>query len=387
MSEFSTESTLSLVVQERDLRRIRGQIEDALSDVAVGPSAGEGRPPEMAADGAGVGSGRAQRRARRSFRMTVEQTEYLEDAVAYLEEIEDHVSERDGGGGGIIDDLVGAVVETGGDAALQLSDTVLEVATDAAGTALGNAVADAVNSSTLDVEEPTLQVEKPPWVPIQVEDTGGGSEDPPNIAPPLEDLGEGTGDGGSPLVDVSPELNPDFSPEFHPEFSPEFNPEFKPEFNPTFNPTISPEIKVSPTLDLPDLNLGGPESQPATDPRRRPPPKEGDDTGLFSIGGEDGLVFGEGYVSIGGDNGIQVGRKDQGNSTNQSTRGKPSRDVSVTSKTDSRVTVDPSGLDRLKDEIISAVGDAQQENREELQDEIDQLESELEDLRNDITGR
>ncbi|QLH80983.1 hypothetical protein [Halosimplex pelagicum] len=131
----------------------------------------------MSAQAAG-GGGRARQRARREYRWARERTEAAAEMVTYLEEIEDKIGEGGGGGGGIVDDLIGSVTETAGDAAIEAGDTVAEMATDAVSTAVGNAVADAVTNNSLGVD-------KPSWVPLEVEDvspipveqpTGGGDE-------------------------------------------------------------------------------------------------------------------------------------------------------------------------------------------------------------------
>jgi len=369
MTDFSTQAELSLTVPDAELRNVRQQIESEIGTTEIGMTDG-GTMSAQASRGPGSGGGRARRRARRSFRMEVERTEYLEQAVVYLEDIEDKVGS--GGGEGILDDVVGALVETGGDAAIEAGDTVLDVATDAASTALGNAIADAVT-------ENDLSVEKPEWVPIPVEEPGGGgiSINADVDLPEFEfDLPEFT-------------FNPEFQPTFNPEIS--VQPEFHPEFNPTFEPELSPEI------DLPELTLNFPsrqQRQSGNSPNggARPPTTQDDDKGAISIGGEDGINIGGGEgVRIGSeDSGIQIGGDDdQSRRTRTNRRGetrsrKRTTNVTVNNKSRAKVTIDPSGIDELQ-KAIDEVRDAHEQNIEDLRSELETLERDVENLETAIS--
>jgi len=93
MSEFESEVTLDVSLQERQLRQIRNQIENAAGDVQVGFE------EAAIADGGSGGSGREARRRRQMFRLARERTESLASVVELLEQIEDDGA---GGGGGAL---------------------------------------------------------------------------------------------------------------------------------------------------------------------------------------------------------------------------------------------------------------------------------------------
>lgn len=165
---FETEAEVHLTIPSDDLRNVRQQIEESVGTTEVGVTDG-GSMSAQAAGGGGRG-GRARRRARREFRWARERTDYLEDAVVYLESIDDSVGDGGGGFGGVIGELIGAGAETAGDAAIEAGDTIADAITDTATTALGNAVADAITNNQLNVEDTSLTVEEPGWTPIAVDD-------------------------------------------------------------------------------------------------------------------------------------------------------------------------------------------------------------------------
>ena len=89
MSEFETTASLSIEVDQRELRSVRQEIEDELSDVALGIEA------SMSGGGAGGGGNPAFARDRATMiRLDRNRNESLEDIIAILDDIED------GGGGG-----------------------------------------------------------------------------------------------------------------------------------------------------------------------------------------------------------------------------------------------------------------------------------------------
>lgn len=146
-------------------------------------------------------------------RLDEERNELLDDAVIYLESLDDALSEDGLLGGGGAGGLAAEVLGIGGDFAAEgaavAAETATGLATDVAGTALGQAagsvIAQQISGSTVGVEPNPLPVE------------GGGS--------------------GGDSVTVAPDLQPVFKP--------------------TFRPTFQPTVDVSPELDLPDLNFGG----------------------------------------------------------------------------------------------------------------------------------
>lgn len=170
---FEAEGTLNITVPQRQLDNVSQQIEDAVGTTEVGLTDGG----SMSAQTAGAGGGRARRRARRSYRMEETRTDLLEDAVAYLEEIEDKVGGGDGGAGGVVNELIGATVETGGDAAIEggsmLADLGIETLGTSIGSTVGSAVSDAISGNSVSVSEPS-------WTPLTVEEPEPiGVEDPP----------------------------------------------------------------------------------------------------------------------------------------------------------------------------------------------------------------
>jgi len=188
MSDFETTASLSVEVDSRELRSIRQEIEDELSDVALGisPSMGAAGP---AAGGGGGMDGRERRRRRREFRWARQRTSDMEDAVALLEDIEDKVG---GGGaaGGFADDILGI----GGDFASEIGGALPGLVANAVGSAVGTAVGQAISANEVSVEDVgELPVERRQQPvddgPLEVEDTTLKVADVPPLSvadvPPL----------------------------------------------------------------------------------------------------------------------------------------------------------------------------------------------------------
>ncbi|WP_254768235.1 hypothetical protein [Salinilacihabitans rarus] len=231
MSEFETEATVGLVVRERDLRRVREQIEEAVGDAAVQPGAGAGgRPPEMATDGGA--SGRQRRRARRSYRMEIQRTDDLEELLEVAYAIEDKVG-GDGGmlselfGGGILGGLLGGAGGAAGGIGGGLATGI--------GAAVGSAVGDAVGEALSE----DFAIEEPDWVPIAVEEPG---------ALPVEDPG--------PFAVE----HPDSIPLDHPDDVPLDHPEDIPLDAPEAIPVE--DVDPLPVEEIDPISVDAPESIP-----------------------------------------------------------------------------------------------------------------------------
>jgi hypothetical protein len=362
-----------LTVPESELRNVRQQIESGVGTTEVGVTDG-GTMSAQAAQPGGTG-GRARRRARRSYRMEVSRTEYLEQAVVYLEEIEDKVG-TGGGGGGILDDVLGAVVETGGDAALEISDTATDAFTDTVGTALGNVIANSVSSSELSVEDAgPLTVEKPDWVPLAVE-----AVDPLPIQTPTLDVTDpsplGVADP-SPLAVADPSPLAVESPSPLPVEDRTFPVEDVDPLPVEDVGPISVEVSVNGSGSGSGSNRG----------------LDGGNGGRWGVGVRGGSSFlqlgdsGEGAgIRFGGPNSeVSIGTGSYSTPSRRSGGGSTQvRDVSVSTNSETSVTVDPTGLNSLRDDVLKAFEDAQQDVKDGLQSQIDDLEAQLEDLRDEI---
>ena len=234
---FETEAQLSLTIPRSELQNVQQQIEDGIGTVAVGAT--DGGSMSAQTTGASGGGGRGGRRV---MRLAEERNEHLDDAVIYLESIEDTLTEGgllggDGGGfGGIITELAGAGAETAGDVAVEAGDQVAEAIQDTlvgtVSTALGTSVSNAINGSEVTVADTTVPVTPNP-LPVS-----------------------GSGGGGTTV---------------------------SPQFDPTFKPTLD----IAPEFDLPDLEFGSPgtvrvdESQLPLSVDREPLPVE--DVGPISV--------------------------------------------------------------------------------------------------------
>ncbi|UHQ96463.1 hypothetical protein [Natrinema halophilum] len=158
---FETTATLEVELDDRSVNTVKQQLESELGTTEVGVADGGAMSAQVATDGAG--GGRERRRRRREYRWARERTDYLEETVSYLEEIEDKVGEGDGGllsdllGGGAIGGLLGGaggvVGGAGGGVATGIGAAV--------GSAVGSAVGDAISGEKVEVKEPD-------WTPLEV---------------------------------------------------------------------------------------------------------------------------------------------------------------------------------------------------------------------------
>jgi hypothetical protein len=380
---FETEAELSLTVDEGDLRTVRQQIEDGIGATEVGVTDGGSMSAQSAASS---GGGRG---ARRSMRLAETRTDLLDDAVLYLESIDDAVTEGGligggGGGGGIFAELVGAGAETAGDVGIEAGDTVAEAVSDVltgtAASALGNTISSAINGSTVDVEPNPLPVE------------GGGS--------------------GGDSVTIAPDVG----------------------VSPTFKPTFSPDVGTD--INLPDLNLGVPDTLSVD---RTPLPVEreplpvadttipvedvGPVTVRFKTGARASSGGGRGAFQRGGDvlddvgadlaefflpgdappsvseslekGGTRAGRPLEtfgkfADTINPFTRGGFGSGSSSSTTIESNVDVEPRitvdvDTDRLVKEVGREFDEAMSDVRSELIDRIEELEDDLDDLERGLT--
>ncbi|PGF16185.1 hypothetical protein CP556_08710 [Natrinema sp. CBA1119] len=162
---FDTEAQLSIAIPSSELRNARQQIESEIGTTEIGVTDG-GSASAQAAGGGRGGGGRQRRRARREYRWARERTDYLEEAVVYLKDIEDKVGGGDGGGmlsellgGGAIGGLLGGA----GGAAGGIGSGVATGIGAAVGSAVGSAVGDAVTGDKLEVKEPD-------WIPLDIDE-------------------------------------------------------------------------------------------------------------------------------------------------------------------------------------------------------------------------
>jgi len=374
---FDTVAELDLVVSDEALRNVQKQIESELGAVEIGVTDG-GAMSAQAGRGGGAG---ASRRGRQSFQMERTRTELLEDAVVYLEEIEDKVGGGDAGGtGGILAEFLGVAGETAGDAAIEAGDTVAEtltqVLTGTAASALGNTISSAITSSEVAVEDTTLAVERPEWL----DEVGGGGR--------------------------TVQFNPTFDPTFEaPDLAPEINLPGLPDFNLGIPdqlavnreplPVQRDPLPVEAIAPLPVEDIGpimvAVETRTGRPPASTGSKSESEPPGGVQLGGENGITVGPGGVQVGGDNGITLGR-DPGDPTgvqsgsNRSSSTSPSRrDMTVTHSPTYNVDVDPRRLDSLADRIISEIEDGVERDIDALEDDLDELERDLEELNREIT--
>lgn len=194
MSDFETEATLSLVVQERELQQARQTIEDGIGDVEVGVAGdggGGGRPPEMQTDG---GSSRQQRRNRREHRWARSRTNDVEDILELLERAD--LGGGDGGG------LAGGLLDFGGSLGGALAGAIPAGIGAAVGSAVGPVIAQELSDAEVSVGE---LGEEPEWVPIQV--------DEPDWSIDVEEPDDGLDEDLFPSLDDLPTLGiPDIDP-------------------------------------------------------------------------------------------------------------------------------------------------------------------------------
>jgi hypothetical protein len=104
-ADFGEEVELSITIPDRELRSARAQVEDGLSNVAVGLETGAGAA-SRATGGGGTG-GAAGRMQRRTFRWARQRTEDISDILAVLQDVEDKIGQGGDGGGGLLGRLPG----------------------------------------------------------------------------------------------------------------------------------------------------------------------------------------------------------------------------------------------------------------------------------------
>jgi len=188
MSEFQTSAELSISVSKRELSNVRREIEDELSDVSLGIKPSMGSASGSAGAGGGDMNGRERRRRRREFRWARQRTGDMEDAVALLEDIEDKVGT--GGGGGFLGDALGGGVDLLGDFGSEFAgtaaDSLTDIFTGTISTALGTTISNAINGSSVSVEDTQLGVDDPS--PLSVEETILGVEDTTLPVEPVDPL-------------------------------------------------------------------------------------------------------------------------------------------------------------------------------------------------------
>ena len=312
------------------------------------------------------------------MRLAEERNELLDDAVIYLESLDDALSEGGllggggGGFGGIITELAGAGAETAGDVAVEAGDTVAETIQDTlvgtVSTALGTAVSDAISNSEVAVADEPVPVTPNP---LPVEGGGGGGT---TVSPTIK-----------PTVDVAPDVEfPDL----------EFG-------SPGTVRVDSSQLPLSVVRDpLPVENVGpipvedvGPITVSVE--TRRPGPSDGgsggsDPTGGVQIGGENGITLGPGGIQVGGDSGVTFGRDPgdptgtQSGPTATSPAPTPAHEVAVTHSPTYRVDVDPRRLDGLADRIISEIEDGIERDIDALESDLNELERNLDELEREI---
>ncbi|WP_434521292.1 hypothetical protein [Halorubrum sp. AS12] len=359
---------------------------DLLDSAPSGIPSGGGGSTEDGDSSTGGETERSQQNSiskegRHALKLLRAQTEHLDDAVVFLEDIEDAVSEGGlgGGGGGMLTEVLGVAGETAGDVAVEgggtVADAISDVLTGTAASALGNTISSAITGSEVAVEETTLSVEPPGWI----DEIGGGR-----------------------------------------------TVRFSPTFEPTFEaPDLGPEINIP---DLPDLNLGIPDQlavnrEPlpvqrdplpveAIDPLPvedvgpitvavetllgRPPASTGSGSdaeppGGIQFGGDNGFTFGPDGIQVGDDDGLTLGRDPgdptgtQSGSDGSTSTPAPSREVTVTHSPTYNVDVDPRRLGSLADRIVSEVEDGVERDIDALENDLHELERELEDLEREIT--
>ena len=222
MSEFETTASLSIEVDQRELRSVRQEIEDELSDVALGIEA------SMSGGGAGGGGNPAFARDRATMiRLDRNRNESLEDIIAILDDIEDDGgggAAGDGGGsrfnpkrllkiggGGLLGGLAGLTAALNGfetpesigvDAPQSIGvEAPQEIGVEDPGEA---SVAD-TNPLQIEEQDPLEVAEQDPLGVEETEDLGVEEQDPLEVeeVDPIEvDQPSGTGEGGGIFDDI-----------------------------------------------------------------------------------------------------------------------------------------------------------------------------------------
>jgi hypothetical protein len=394
MSEFSTEATVNLVLEERSLRQARDQLEESFSDVPVGVagSSRAGRPPEMRSDGGGM-SNRERRRRRREFRWARERTETIDEILEAVRGLE---MGGGGGAGGLLDDVVGVAGEAGGALAAALPSAI----GSAVGTAVGQAVSNStlsVDSSPLDVEDPgTVDIEDPSWRPLEVREPGWdiGVDAPEEIA--TEDLSPLEVSDPSPLSVETPTLPvEDVGPIAVEVSGPASGSRAGDALGGLRGPPQSGGEMESIT-DLPaDTSVPGPgpfetildtasfgAQQGAAALMAGPPigPIAGA-IGGGALGGAGGAIS----YSLRFGSSILGETTDYGRTTNGGASRRPTvtNDVTVDHSPTYRVVVEPR-LKELTNDIVDAIEDEVRDDLDTLEDDIGELRSDLDGLEQDL---
>jgi hypothetical protein len=363
---FDTEAELDLTLSERSLRQVKQRISGELGATKVGVTDGGTMSAQAAS-----GGGRGRRRERQSYRLEQSRTELLDEAVGYLEEIDDKVETLGGGGGGLTNELIATTVETGGDAAIEGGSILADLGIDTLGTTVGSAVGNAISGSS-------LSVEKPGWVPLAVEAVepldveqpqAVGFESPPGPVG-FEELPGPVGFSDLPgPVGFEPLPDPvGFESLPGPVTVEDVDPIAVEDVDP-----IPVEVSVSTTST--QTTTGGSSSSSAGN----------SGTGGVQVGGKYGITLGPGGVQIGGDNGITLG-KDPGDPTGaksgdssgsgSNTGGTQPVSVNVDVDNRNRITVETT-----TDEVVDGV---MAEVEKEYGDAIDDLEADLQEALSDI---
>jgi len=372
---FGTTSTLTVELDERSLTNVKHQIESEIGSTPIGATDGGTMSAQMAG---GAGGGRERRRRRREFRWARERTGYLEDAVVYLEDIEDKVGAD--GGSGLGGEIIGAVVETGGDAAIETVDTAVEsvkdVLIETAGSAIGTAVANAIKNENVSLEDTTLEVEEPEWHPINVEDPGNvGVEELPGpigIEAPPESIAIEEPGGAYPLEAPSGKYPIEKPAEAYPLEDPQ-----KPYPVESVDP-IQVEVSVSG-----DSNGGDAVGQTRNNLIRKVP-WIGDDLADADRKGTNSIrEFGRDIPLLpepAGNITDPSNKTPAAQSNKKSPRGEQGQQIEVTVETgDQSVTVEPAS-DQIVEDVVSALENQFEKDLRSLRSDLSDVERQLDNI-------
>jgi len=395
---FETEAQLSLTIPRSELQNVQQQIEDSIGTVDVGATDGG----SMSAQTTGASGG--GRGGRRVMRLAEERNEHLDDAVIYLESIEDTLSEGGllgGGGGGIATEILGVAGETAGDVAVETGDTVADaisdVLTGTASTALGTSISNAINGSEVSVADTTVPVTPNP-LPV----SGGGGGGGTTVSPTF-----------SPTLDVAPEFDLPDLPDL--------------EFGSPGSVRVD-ESQLPLPVDREPLQVDAPDAIPVDAPETLPialdtgggrmaseSPSRGrveDPLRLIGeralAGGATGAIGGAATGAVAGGVGAAPGaaigaglgvvsgaavgsaevalrnRARQRAQRPTAARGRTTVENTVDADIRNRYTINVD-TDSLVDEVERIVEDAQDEVRDELLDKIEDVERDVDDLERDLT--
>lgn len=393
MSDFSTTAEILFTPDEASLQNVREQVEE------IGPIAVEYEPTRnpIAADGGrrggarsggtgpSVTSGTSASEPEGVVGILAESLEVQEAMLDHLDDINEDTDllGMPGGGGG--DGIFSFLFDEGGDIVGGLGEQLTNVVGDSVGTAIGNALTDE-----------SVSVEEPDWVPIEVEDPGEAPVDAPDSigvdspeSIPVDAPNSiGVNAPDSIGVDDPSPLEVEDIGEIPVEDVKEIPIEDVGEL-PVEDSSMSVDVSVS--VDGAGLGGGGPRGFGEwVNQKVNQIPMVGDEIADLDRRGTNLL-----RKAIPGGPGPmrrpeeiqQSQRSASGRANVQVSASSGGRDVTVNNRTQSKVTVDPSGLDSLRKDILSAVEKGHQENREELQSEIDAIEKELQRLKDDLTRR